>query len=81
MSLTGLNKSVAHFKYALIFGVNMTRKDYIKIANVLKTANDNRDYYAIEDIFNILIDDMCEVLKADNSRFDKNKFINYIQGE
>ena len=72
----------------------MTRKDYInlllmrahlkltrKIANVLKTANDNRDYYAIEDVFNILIDDMCEVLKADNSRFDKNKFINYIQGE
>ena len=52
-----------------------------KIANVLKTANDNRDYYAIEDVFNILIDDMCEVLKADNSRFDKNKFINYIQGE
>ena len=72
----------------------MTRKDYInlllmrahlkltrKIASVLKTANDNRDYYAIEDVFNILIDDMCEVLKADNSRFDKNKFINYIQGE
>tara|TARA_R100001126_G_C4709089_1_gene93881 strand:+ start:34 stop:213 length:180 start_codon:yes stop_codon:yes gene_type:complete len=59
----------------------MTRKDYIKIANVLKTANDNRDYYAIEDVFNILIDDMCEVLKADNNRFDKNKFINYIQGE
>jgi len=59
----------------------MTRKDYIKIASVLKTANDNRDYYSIEDIFNILIDDMCDVLKADNSRFDKNKFINYIQGE
>ena len=72
----------------------MTRIDYInlllmrahlkltrKIANVLKTANDNRDYYAIEDVFNILIDDMCDVLKADNSRFDKNKFINYIQGE
>jgi len=59
----------------------MTRKDYIKIANVLKTANDNRDYYSVEDVFNILIDDMCEVLKADNSRFDKNKFINYIQGE
>jgi len=59
----------------------MTRKDYIKIASVLKTANDNRDYYSIEDVFNILIDDMCEVLKADNSRFDKNKFINYIQGE
>ena len=59
----------------------MTRKDYIKIANVLKTANDNRDYYAIEDIFDILINDMCDVLKADNSRFDKNKFINYIHGE
>ena len=59
----------------------MTRKDYIKIASVLKTANDNRDYYDMEDVFNILIDDMCEVLKADNSRFDKNKFINYIQGE
>jgi hypothetical protein len=59
----------------------MTRKDYIKIASVLKTANNNRDYYAIEDVFSILIDDMCEVLKADNSRFDKNKFINYIHGE
>ena len=59
----------------------MTRKDYIKIASVLKTANDNRDYYAMEDVFNTLIDDMCEVLKADNNRFDKNKFINYIQGE
>tara|TARA_R100000315_G_C5179448_1_gene103988 strand:+ start:197 stop:418 length:222 start_codon:yes stop_codon:yes gene_type:complete len=61
--------------------INMTRKDYIKIASVLKTANNNRDYYAIEDVFSILIDDMCEVLKADNSRFDKNKFINYIHGE
>ena len=60
---------------------NMTGKDYIKIASVLKTANDNRDYYAMEDVFNILIDDMCEVLKADNSRFDKNKFIKYVQGE
>jgi len=59
----------------------MTRKDYIKIANVLKTANNNRDYYDMEDVFHILIDDMCNVLKADNSRFDKNKFINYIQGE
>ena len=59
----------------------MTGKDYIKIASVLKTANDNRDYYAMEDVFNILIDDMCEVLKADNSRFDKNKFIEHINGE
>lgn len=59
----------------------MTRKDYIKIANALKTANDNRDHYSADDVFYILIHDLCDVLKADNNRFDKNKFINYIQGE
>jgi len=59
----------------------MTRKDYIKIASVLKTANNNRDHYAIDDVFNILIDDMCNILKADNNRFDVDKFINYIEGE
>lgn len=59
----------------------MTRKDYRKIASVLKTANNNRDFYAIDDVFNILIDDMCRMLKADNNRFNKDKFIEHIKGE
>jgi hypothetical protein len=59
----------------------MTRKDYRKIASVLKTANNNRDFYAIDDVFDILIDDMCRMLKADNYRFNADKFIEYIKGE
>jgi hypothetical protein len=59
----------------------MTRKDYIKIADVLKTADNNRDYYNMEDVFNMLLEDMSSMLLADNPNFNKTKFIDYIQGE
>lgn len=59
----------------------MTRKDYIKIAECFKNSYEYREHMRTDEVFHILIDEICNVLKADNERFDKNKFINYIQGE
>ena len=49
----------------------MTRKDYIKVAEILKShfANDN------------LIDSFCDFFKSDNPRFDRERFRNAIINE
>jgi hypothetical protein len=44
----------------------MTRKDYVKIAEILR--NEQAD--------NNLIDSFCKMLKADNERFNTSRFIN-----
>ena len=64
----------------------MTRKDYIKIADVFKYAYNEADdvsnwHLNRIDILDVMLAEMMHTLKTDNSRFDKNKFINYIQGE
>ena len=64
----------------------MTRKDYIKIAQVFKTAY--RDLYhgdvcakPKEDMLESIVSGMIVILKQDNSRFDNQKFIDYIYGD
>jgi len=59
----------------------MTRKDYIKIADILKDA---KLLFGDEDIvmdrcINRLITDFCKMLAADNDRFKESKFLQYIK--
>ena len=57
----------------------MTRKDYIKIAKIVKDNTRIEQSQAM--IYKVLnrstfIDDLCIILKEDNSLFDKERFIN-----
>ena len=56
----------------------MTRNDYIKIADVFKYAYDEAEDIKEGSILDIMLAEMMHTLKADNSRFDKTKFVNYI---
>ena len=58
----------------------MTRKDYVKIAKVLKTAkllfgNEN---IAMDRCIDRIIKDFCYMLKDDNNTFNEEKFIEYL---
>ena len=58
----------------------MTRKDYVKIAKVLKTA---KLLFGDEDIIidrciDRIIKDFCHMLKDDNNTFQEDKFIEYL---
>ena len=60
----------------------MTKKDYILIAdaikeNILYKPNDP-SYKAIDVDFSGLVSSISRVLKADNNRFDIDKFKHYI---
>ena len=56
----------------------MTKKDYIKIAKIIKDntriqhSNLHRDEVLNK---NSLIDDLCIMFKKDNSLFDRHRFI------
>ena len=57
----------------------MTRKDYIKIANVLKECNDRlliQESYFQEKVLEIF----CNMLKADNNNFNSIRFTNHVKG-
>ena len=61
----------------------MSRKDYIKIADTLIDSIKNiiSVNMSIEDIGfikNELIIQFCHMLKSDNSKFDTDKFLEYI---
>lgn len=53
----------------------MTKKDYVKIGNVLKRHNIN--YKTNQD----LIVDLCNAFYMDNYNFDTNRFIDYLESE
>ena len=55
----------------------MTKKDYIKVAEILKEAKNNPDNWKLrnEDIIKNLIDEFSIMFKLDNRRFDKVKFV------
>ena len=56
----------------------MTRKDYIKIARVIKdnTSNNEDISYSSSRLYKYnLIDDLCIVFKQDNNLFDRQRFI------
>ena len=50
----------------------MTRKDYIKIARIIKDSKLNETKYLIKDS---LINDLSVMFKQDNSLFDKQRFL------
>lgn len=52
----------------------MTRKDYVKFAEVFRVARNNVTHPKQDDAINALLDDFCTVLQADNSHFDQEKF-------
>lgn len=54
----------------------MTRKDYIEIAKVLRNAKEEvlADQGRIGTIRQIALE-LCSVLKSDNPRFDKDRFL------
>ena len=59
----------------------MTKKDYIKFAELLKNLNvkyDNKDstFY-----FNDLYHELVSIFKNDNPRFDEIRFKNYIRNK
>ena len=58
----------------------MTKKDYIKVAEILKEAKNNPDNWKLrnEDIIKNLVDEFSIMFKLDNRRFDKVKFVDYI---
>ena len=49
-------------------GYNMTRKDYIKIADILANQNATKS----------MIEEFMSMFKCDNYRFDKERFQDYI---
>ena len=59
----------------------MTKQDYIKIAEVLKEcfvlgiSDTNKDFYEKRILFAF----SC-MLKADNNKFNMDKFINHVKG-
>lgn len=61
----------------------MTRKDYLKIANVIaeavyKSGNQGGQAQWMID-YAYLSHYMCEMLEADNPLFNRQKFIDYIE--
>jgi hypothetical protein len=67
-------------KYAVDLGEDtMTRKDYIKLAQVFrKVKQDGLETLAAPSLFHVLKGEIAEVLAIDNPRFDLNKWNDYI---
>lgn len=63
----------------------MTKKDYIKIANVFKrainTARLSDDRRIMDLTIRALIESFGDMFKADNYRFDNDRFIDYINSD
>ena len=67
----------------------MTKKDYIKIAEVLtknrmpsflyRQMNDPQTQYN-NDVIKCIVNDLCEVFAEDNSRFDADRFKQAVNG-
>ena len=69
----------------------MTKKDYIKIAEILATyqrqmkmlCNVNPEYEwegTLDHRFNSLNDDLCALFVEDNPRFDEDRFKSAVSG-
>jgi hypothetical protein len=50
----------------------MTRKDYIQVAKIL---NEN-----LAGVSDEMLNEFIKMFKADNSRFDSNRFVNAVKG-
>ena len=58
-------------------GKYMTKKDYIKFADLL-TSWKLKGYLNQVGVFGNIMSDLSSLFQNDNSRFQANKFINYI---
>ena len=69
----------------------MTRKDYIKIADIIKGNMVEQIGFGLDlkgdTIYDIghpnrkrMINELCDYFKQDNSKFNEMKFKNYIKG-
>ena len=65
---------------------NMTKKDYIRIADVIKDSTDwiyssnTRNNIQMDNTIEVevLINNMCNMLEKDNPKFDRDIFKDYI---
>jgi hypothetical protein len=55
----------------------MTRKDYIRFADMCVTLKDNYDDFQ----FACLLHELCLLFNNDNPRFKEKRFIDYINGK
>ena len=59
----------------------MTKKDYIKIADVLNTGMYMAsNVKASEIIVDHITEELCRLFKEDNSRFDEDRFKSAVSG-
>ena len=58
----------------------MTKKDYIKIADVINELSFIKDELNFKLVTKIeLVNDLCEMFKKDNPNFNENKFKKYTK--
>jgi len=60
----------------------MSRKDYVTLAADLAIDWNYAIYHgeAAMDMFNMVLDTICDSLKRDNSAFDRDKFVSAVKG-
>lgn len=58
----------------------MTKKDYVLIATILRDARKQTDGDA-RHLIDALTEDFSYALARDNSRFDSDKFVRYVNGK
>ena len=57
----------------------MNKKDYIKIADTLREIIKGLDFTTSQTYIQIkVIEPFCDMLEADNPKFNRDTFINYI---
>ena len=60
----------------------MTKKDYIAFAKMFKTMlKDVDDMSMDKETVAVAIDRTCEIFENDNSNFDKQRFIEFVNKE
>ena len=55
----------------------MTKKDFIKFAGILKHREECSEERGVLHL-SPLLDDLCEMFKADNPNFDEDRFRNAV---
>jgi hypothetical protein len=58
----------------------MTKKDYIKVADIIKGINNLPEHFSNEDVRDYIIEAMSTMFKLDNSRFDADRFKSAVNG-
>lgn len=56
----------------------MTKKDYIKFAEILKRHTGSEGVGEYDEAVNAITSDLINLFEKDNPRFDRQRFIDYI---